>query len=903
MSSASAIRVVFMHRFIAKRVPERHLLRPLNGSFLSGFGYPFKYTLTLAPGSRLGPYEIATVLDAGGMGEVYRARDPRIARDVAIKILPASFSHDRDRLRRFEREARAAGALNHPVLLTIFDVGEQNGTSYLVSELLEGETLRTRLSGGPLSPRRAVEYAIQIARGLAAAHDRGVVHRDIKPENIFITKDGRLKILDFGLAKLHVPSSDAEKTGPVMGTPGYMSPEQVRGEEADQRSDIFALGTVLYECLAGTSPFKRDTSVETMNAVLTAEPAEVPAGPGLVRVVTRCLEKHREARYQSAADFAFHLESLTDPSAFEGEPLDERLKRAPLGVAEVARVMLAKLTRRAAGTGDPRADVYSAGGVLYELLTGRLVAGKDPPNLGGSEAIVAMNRIIHRALATEPRDRYQSLQAMANDLRAVMLIPDVSARIAPHPLTRLIVLPFQILRADPETDFLALALPVAITSSLTGLRSVVVRSPSAGGAFTGNALDFAKLKNDLDIDLVMTGTMVRAGDQLRVTCELAEVPTGTVAWAYNAQLALTDLFQLQDELTRRIVGSLELPLTDRELRLLRGNVPATPRAHEYYLRAGQLSQSAENWYVARDLYLRALEEDPHYAPAWARLARVHLLLGKYVGNADEEYKAAESALRKALEINADLPIAHHVYALLEVRLGRAKDAVLRLMDRVAQGTNDVDVFGGLVLACRYAGLLEASVAAHEQARRLDPRAATSAYHSYWMLGQFDRALEAVNPDRDPGGEAALIYALMGDAKAGLRVLEERENRLGGAAARETFLGQEIHLIRALLTRDFTAALPLLDRFRDFPDPEGLYYLGRSFAYFGKPADALELLDLAVTQGFFCFGAYASDPWLDGLRAEPAFVAILNRAEARTRDAQAAFAEHPASRILAVGVRS
>ena len=225
------------------------------------------------------------------------------------------------------------------------------------------------------------------------------------------------------------------------------------------------------------------------------------------------------------------------------------------------------------------------------------------------------------------------------------------------------------------------------------------------------------------------------------------------------------------------------------------------------------------------------------------------------------------------------------------------------MDRVAQGTNDVDVFGGLVLACRYAGLLEASVAAHEQARSLDPRAATSAYHSYWMLGQFDRALEAVDPDRDPGGEAAFIHALMGNTKAGLKVLEERESRLRGAAARETLLGQEIQLIGALLTRDFTAALPMMDRFRDFPDPEGLYYLGHAFAYFGRNAEALELLDRAVAEGFFCFGAYAGDPWLDGLRAEPAFVAILNRADARTRDAQRAFNDHPASRILAVGLRS
>src|SRR5438128_9765502 len=242
------------------------------------------------------------------MGEVYRARDPRIGREVAIKVLPPSFSQDRDRLRRFEQEARAAGALNHPALLTVFDVGEQNGTPYLVSELLEGETLRTRLHGGPLSPRRAIEYAIQIARGLAAAHGKGIVHRDIKPENIFITKDGRVKILDFGLAKLIQPvasdsqaatSPDATERGTVMGTAAYMSPEQVRGEDVDQRSDIFSLGTVVYECLSGRAPFKRASAIETMSAILTEDPVDLTAPPAITKIVNRCLEKHREARYQS----------------------------------------------------------------------------------------------------------------------------------------------------------------------------------------------------------------------------------------------------------------------------------------------------------------------------------------------------------------------------------------------------------------------------------------------------------------------------------------------------------------------------------------------------------------------------------------------------------------------------
>src|SRR5271155_1833322 len=239
--------------------------------------------MPLTANSRLGPYEIQSPLGAGGMGEVYRARDARLNRDVAIKILPTSFSADPDRLQRFAQESRAAAALNHPNILSIYDIGEDRGAPYVVSELLEGETLRDRLRNGALTSRKALDYAQQIARGLAAAHEKGIVHRDLKPENIFITDDGRAKILDFGLAKLTRPEASAPggdtltaqvntEPGQVLGTAGYMSPEQVRGKAADHRADIFALGAILYEMLSGKRAFARPTSTETMTAILNEDP-------------------------------------------------------------------------------------------------------------------------------------------------------------------------------------------------------------------------------------------------------------------------------------------------------------------------------------------------------------------------------------------------------------------------------------------------------------------------------------------------------------------------------------------------------------------------------------------------------------------------------------------------------
>ena len=285
--------------------------------------------MALTSGTKLGPYEIHSSVGAGGMGEVYRARDGRLNRDVAIKILPSSFSADPDRLQRFAVESRAAAALNHPNILSIYDIGDDHGTPYVVSELLEGETLRDRLRNGALTSRKTIEYAQQIARGLAAAHEKGIVHRDLKPENIFITDDGRVKILDFGLAKFTRPEADladdaptmqvATEAGTVLGTAGYMSPEQVRGKAADSRSDIFSFGAILYEMLSGKRAFHGDSAADTMSAILKEEPADLAetnrnVSPALERVVRHCLEKNPAERFQSARDAAFNLEAVTDIS-------------------------------------------------------------------------------------------------------------------------------------------------------------------------------------------------------------------------------------------------------------------------------------------------------------------------------------------------------------------------------------------------------------------------------------------------------------------------------------------------------------------------------------------------------------------------------------------------------------
>jgi len=333
--------------------------------------------VTLSAGSKLGPYEILGQIGAGGMGEVYRGRDSRLGREVAIKILPASFSTDTDRLRRFEQEAKAAGMLNHPNITAVYDIGAVDGAPYVVQELLEGETLRSALAGGKLSTRRATDYAMQIAQGLAAAHDKGIVHRDLKPENVFITKDGRVKILDFGLAKLthqeegsqvtNVPTATAgTEPGVVLGTLGYMSPEQVRGKPADARSDIFSFGAILYEMLSGNRAFRGDSAADTMSAILKEDPPDLSVtnqniSPGLERIVHHCLEKNPEQRFHSAHDVAFALEAISGASAPGAVPLAavRPMRRRSAWIAAalagvVAGVLIGALARPGlSGPGQP----------------------------------------------------------------------------------------------------------------------------------------------------------------------------------------------------------------------------------------------------------------------------------------------------------------------------------------------------------------------------------------------------------------------------------------------------------------------------------------------------------------------------------------------------------------------
>jgi DNA-binding winged helix-turn-helix (wHTH) protein/tetratricopeptide (TPR) repeat protein len=451
----------------------------------------------------------------------------------------------------------------------------------------------------------------------------------------------------------------------------------------------------------------------------------------------------------------------------------------------------------------------------------------------------------------------------------------------PVRVTRLIVLPFRMLRPDPETDFLSFSLPDALTSALAGLQSLVVRSSMTAARFAGDSIAPAKIAVDADVDAIVTGTLLRAGPEIRVATQLTAATTGALLWSEVAQTSVGDLFRVLDELTRRIVASLFIPLTNREQQMLRRDVPSSPAAYEYFLRGNQLSHDTSQWSVARDLYLQSVEEDPRYAPAWARLGRIHHVIAKYQPKGTEEsLDHAEAAFRRALDLNPDLPIAHKLYAQLEVDLGRAHDALVRLSGRAH--TADPELLAGLVSACRYCGLLDASVAAHARAVGLEPKIRTSVGHT-WFL-QADYAQVATLPIADYPYIVSIAQAELGRGHEVLPRLRELESKLPGR------LRDFAVVARTLLEGDNAGSIAAVAGIvaSGFRDPEGLFYLSRHLAHLDEVAPALDLLERVVASGYCCFPTMARDPWLGSLRKKPTFARLIKQAEGRHREALAAF---------------
>jgi TolB-like protein len=560
---------------------------------------------------------------------------------------------------------------------------------------------------------------------------------------------------------------------------------------------------------------------------------------------------------------------------------------------------------------DPRTDLFATGAILFEMLAGRpAFAGanvveilhatlhEQPPALVGSPAIAAADRVIRRALAKKPAQRPASAEAMAEELRAAAGIDGSDTPALARALTRLVVLPFRVLRPDPETDFLAYSLPEAIATSMAGIGSLIVRSSATAARFGGETPNLKALAAEADVDRVVMGTLLRSGDQVRAAAQLVDAPGGTLLTSHTVQAPLGDLFHLQDDIARRVVEALSLPLGGSGVSPF-PDTPHNARAYELYLRGNEMARTYDGLSRARELYERCLELDPSFAPAWAYLGRCHRVIGKYIEPSPDSEARAEDAFRRALEINPRLSVAHKLYAHLESDIGQAQRAIVRLLTQANRHGNDPELFSGLVHACRYCGLFEQSIAAHREARRLDPNVPTSVEQTTMMTGDLER-LMAIEPSLVVAGAddgiRVIGLGLAGRRDEARRALEamRRTTRIATFNSWAEYLMAWIDKRPADMWANNMSALGGL-KIRD--DPEAIFQEGWLLCDVGEHQRGLGFLRRAVEKGYFVAPTLTGSRHFDALRGDPGFQEVLALAEAGRARALAAFREAGGERLL------